>query len=71
MFSNEKITLIFSVVFSFTLVKMIQVFCLPSNINIRQIILLNLLIFNLLIYGSEVAAFEIYKGRNIQNYGIT
>lgn len=45
---------------------MIQVFCLPSNINIRQTILAYLLI-----YGSGVAVFEIYKGRNTQNYGIS
>ena len=67
MFSNINIISTFALVFfSFSLVKMIQVFYLPSNVNIRKTIL-----YYLLIYGGGVAAFEIYKGRNTQNYGIS
>ena len=67
MLLNKNVILILSILFlSFSLVRAIQVFSLPSNIDIRKTIL-----YYLLIYGGGIAAFEIYKGRNTQNYGIS
>lgn len=64
---NRNILLILGIAFfGFCITKAMQVFFSPSNVDIRKTILCYLLI-----YGGGVSAFEIYKGRNASNYGIS